>query len=143
MIPTRFMYTVPGFWDNPFKMFDRDLGKLLNAPNGDNPKVGFYPVDVHEDDDHLYVDAELPGFAKDDIHITLEKGILSINAQRKEKETKGHKHLSERRYTKMSRSFSLSVEVEEAEVEAKLAEGLLHITLNKKAEIKPRKIEVN
>ena len=143
MLTTRFMHNVPLFFDDPFKVFDRELGSLCKATDGNSAKMDFYPVDVREDDDHLFIDAELPGFAKDDVHVTLEKGILSIEAERKEEEVKGQKHLSERLYTKVSRRFRLPVEVDEGEVEAKLAEGVLHITLNKPAEVKPRKIEVN
>ena len=139
MLPTRVKYCVPPVWNDPFRWMDQELGKILQT--GAKGK-GFYPVDVHEDDNHLYVDAELPGFKKDEIELTLEKGVLSINAERKEAEVKGEKHLAERRYTKVSRNFSLPVEVDEAKVEANLEDGVLHVTLHKREEIKPHKIEV-
>jgi HSP20 family protein len=41
-------------------------------------------VDVREDVDHIYVEAELPGFAKDDVNVTLENQTLTISAERKE-----------------------------------------------------------
>ena len=109
---------------------------------GKNKNKSEYPVDVHEDDNHLYVDAEMPGFQKDDVSVTLEKGILSISAERNAEEKSGEKHLSERRFTKVARSFTLPVEVDENKVDAKLVDGVLHLTLHKKEEVKPRKIEL-
>jgi len=44
--------------------------------------VGSYPVDIHEDDGHYYVEAELPGFKRDDISVSLEKGVLTISVER-------------------------------------------------------------
>ena len=49
---------------------------------GDDIRVGAYPVDIHEGKDHLYVEAELPGFSKDEINVTLEDFILTIEANR-------------------------------------------------------------
>lgn len=144
MLPVRVRrnVAVPSFWENPFGMIDREFGRLVNRWDDGDEGLGSYPVDVHEDDNHLYVDAEMPGFQKDDVSVTLEKGILSISAERNAEEKSGEKHLSERRFTKVARSFTLPVEVDENKVDAKLVDGVLHLTLHKKEEVKPRKIEV-
>ena len=142
MLPTRIKYCVPPVWNDPFRWMDQELGKILQTPGVKGSGKGFYPVDVHEDDNHLYVDAELPGFKKDEIEVTLEKGVLTLNAERQVTDSEGEKHLTERHYTKVSRSFSLPVEVNEAKVEANLEDGVLRITLHKAEEIKPHKIEV-
>jgi len=127
-------------WNDSFRWMDQELGKFFQMPAAKSK--GFYPVDVHEDEGHLYVDAELPGFKKEQIELTLEKGVLSISAEREQSETEGEQHLFERRYTNVSRSFSLPVEVDEAKVDAALEDGVLHVTLHKGEEIKPRRIEV-
>jgi HSP20 family protein len=105
-------------------------------------------VDIREDQDHFYVEAELPGFKKDDIDITLENQTLTISAERSaENKEDGQKTgellLHERRYTRFVRSFTLPPTVDEQTVNAKLADGVLTVTLNKREETKPRKITVS
>lgn len=127
-----------------------DMNRMLSRYFGDfgeaTDLVGSYPVDISEDDDHIKVDAELPGFKKDEVSITLENGVLTIEAQRKEegesKERKGAQHLHERRYARVLRSFTLPAAVDEGKVDARLQDGVLHITLNKREEVKPRRIEI-
>lgn len=129
----------------PFDWMDREFTRALNrlwTEEDGGRATGIYPVDVHEDSDHLYIAAELPGFKKEEVHVTLERGVISINAERKAEEAKGEPHLNERRFTRVSRSFTLPVEVDENRVEAKLTDGVLHLRLNKREEVKPRRIEV-
>jgi HSP20 family protein len=51
-------------------------------------------------------------------------------------------HLRERRYSRVARRFTLPDSVDDQKVDAKLSDGVLHLTLHKKAEVSPRKIEV-
>ncbi|MCC6683063.1 MAG: Hsp20/alpha crystallin family protein [Phycisphaeraceae bacterium] len=131
---------------NPFDLlreFDRGLQRCGWSGDEDGYTTAAYPVDVRETDDHIVVEAELPGFSKDDIDITLEKNTLSIQATRKtETKPEGQEHLTERRFNRVARSFTLPVPVDENKVDAKLADGVLTLTLNKREEIKPRKIAV-
>ena len=124
----------------------RDLGGNANG-TGTGGYLAPYAVDVREDGDHLYVEAELPGFKKDEIDITLENQTLTISAERRQEAKQGDKGkgellLHERRYTRFLRSFTLPPTVNEQSVNAKLADGVLTITLNKREETKPRKISV-
>jgi HSP20 family protein len=89
----------------------------------------------------VFVDAELPGFRKDEIDLTLEGGVLTITAERKQ-EPKKTEHLTERRYTRVQRSFALPTSVDESAVDAKLEGGVLKLKLAKHDEVKPHKIEV-
>ncbi len=116
---------------------------MFEDPSGDS-SIGNYPVDVHEDDDSITIEAEMPGFKKDEIDVNFEKGVLTIKAERDVKEDKGNskKHLSERRFSRIQRSFSLPRTVDSSNVEAKLQDGVLHLKLNKTEESKPRRIEV-
>lgn len=124
--------------------FDRSLQQLgWDNDNGPAYATAAYPVDVRETDDHVVVEAEMPGFAKEDIDITLERNTLSIQATRRtEKKAEGQEHLTERRYNRVARSFTLPVPVDEGNVDAKLEDGVLTLTLNKREEAKPRKITV-
>ena len=127
------------------RQFDTVLGRWLGGNEGDGgQRLAPYAVDVREDADHFYVQAELPGFRKEDVDVTLENQQLTISAERKEeKEQKGDLLLHERRYSRFLRSFTLPPTVDEQTVNAKLLDGVLTITLNKREETKPRKISVN
>jgi HSP20 family protein len=105
-------------------------------------RLAAYPVDIDEDDHHVYVTAELPGFSRDEIDVSLEAGVLTVSAERKVEPTERTKHLSERRFTRVQRSFALPQSVDEESVDAKLSGGVLEITLNKRPETQRRKIEV-
>jgi HSP20 family protein len=132
---------------DPFLMLHRDFDTMLNRMF--NPEPGLtdwspYAVDVREDTDHLYVEAELPGYKKDEVDITLENQTLTISAERTQ-QTNGEKQgylLNERRYGRFLRSFTLPPTVDDKQVDAKLENGLLTITLDKRQETKPRKISV-
>lgn len=132
------------------EMAQREFDTMLNRffggreTNGGGAYLAPYAVDVREDADHIYVEAELPGFKKEEVDITLENQTLSISAERREQgEKKGEHLLRERRYTRFLRSFTLPPTVDEQTVNAKLNDGLLTITLNKREETKPRKINVS
>ena len=147
-LPTR---VARGNGVDPFEMaqreFDHMLGRLFNGHQGDgNQRLAPYGVDIREDADHFYVEAELPGFKKEDVEITLENQTLTIAAQRRDESRqegkKGELLLHERRYSRFLRSFTLPPTVNEQSVNAKLQDGVLTITLNKREETKPRKIQV-
>src|SRR6476620_6722229 len=143
-LPTRVQR---GQYYDPFEAvqseFNNLLGRVYGNQRNDGGHLAPYAVDVREDADHIYVEAELPGFKKDDVDITLENQTLTISAERKEtQEKKGDYLLNERRYQRFLRSFTLPPTVDEKKVDAKLNDGVLSITLNKREETKPRKIQV-
>ena len=143
---------------DPVEVAHREFDSVLNRFFGGNyvgGEVGNlapYGVDVREDGDHLVVEAELPGFKKEDVDITMENQTLTITAQKKMEQPapqgeQGKQQqaylLRERRYTRFQRSFTLPDTVDEQTVDAKLQDGVLTITLNKRPETKPRKIQVS
>jgi HSP20 family protein len=102
-------------------------------------------MDVKEDDKAYTVHAEIPGVKKDDIHVSIDGNQVSISAEVKnEKEVKeGEKVLrSERYYGKVSRSFTLGGDVDEANAQAKYEDGVLLLTLPKKAVTKAKRLEI-
>ena len=129
------------YW-SPFDVFGREMSRWFGNLDESRDLVGSYPVDVREDENFIHVEAEMPGFKKDEIEVTLEKGLLHIQAQRKVEEKQGEQHLSERRFTRVSRSFTLPSSVDESKVDATLTDGVLHLKLHKREEVKPRKIQV-
>lgn len=127
------------------RLFDHDVDRLLSGfwDGADRTVTGAYPVDICEDDNSVYVDAEVPGFTKDEVSVSIEKGVLSITAERKAQEEKGTPHLTERRYNRLHRSFALTTAVEETKAQAKLDNGVLHLTLPKVPEARPQTIQIN
>jgi len=94
---------------------------------------GFFApkVDVKECDDHYEINAELPGVKKDDIKVTLEDGVLTLEAEVKQedKEEKNGKLIrQERRYGKMMRRFDLDEHVKEKDIKAEFKNGVLKLT---------------
>ena len=149
-LPTRVSRTTSA---DPMEYVQRDFDNLLNRLfNGSQVQDGGarlapYGVDIREDGDHFYVEAELPGFKKEEIDITLENQTLTIAAERKYESKQGEPNkgellLHERRYSRFLRSFTLPPTVDEGSVNAKLADGVLTVMINKREETKPRKIKV-
>jgi len=139
MLPTLIHRNARQILDSPFdRMFDR-------AGDGteSHGACGIYPVDIHEDANHIHVEAELPGFTKDQIELTLENGVLSISAQRDEQpKREGTTHLAQRRFTRINRRFTMPDSIDEKKVDATLKHGVLYLKLTKRDQVRPRKIEV-
>ena len=93
-------------------------------------------MDVKEQGDNYLVHAELPGVKKEDIHVVVDGNQVSISAETKqENEVKeGDRILrSERYFGKVSRSFQLGQEIDDSKAAAKFNEGVLELTLPKRA----------
>jgi HSP20 family protein len=146
-LPTRVNRNLPSDpLDAVQQEFEGVLNRMLGGRmNNAGTRYAPYGVDIREDADHLYVEAELPGFKKEEIDITMENQTLTISAERREQQKdqkKGDVLLNERRYTSFLRSFTLPQTVDDQKVDAKLQDGVLTIKLNKREETKPRKISV-
>ncbi len=102
-------------------------------------------MDVSEKENAYIVHADMPGLKKEDIKIEIDGNEVSISAETKnEKDLKdGDRVLrSERYYGKVSRSFSLEQEVDEAAASAKYENGVLELALPKKAVVKAKLVSV-
>jgi HSP20 family protein len=102
-------------------------------------------MDLKEDDNAYTVHADIPGVKKEDIHVSIEGNQVSISAETKteKEEKKGEKVLrSERYFGKVARSFTLAHDVDEAKAQAKYSDGVLELTLPKKAASSARKLAI-
>ena len=94
-----------------------------------------FRTDVRDQGDSYLVECDLPGFAKEDIHLDIEGDVLTIKAERhsefEDKEKQGGYLRCERTYGAFSRSFDVS-EIERDGIKAKLDNGVLTLTLPKK-----------
>ena len=93
----------------------------------------YYPhIDISDDENNIYVEAEIPGVKKEDIKITLQDNILTISGEKKNtKEEKDKKNFfrSERVYGSFTRSFTLPEDINPDSVEAKFENGILNISI--------------
>ena len=103
-----------------------------------------YPLlNISEDDDRVYVEAELPGMEMNDLDILVQGNQLSIKGQRPEPSSEDKTwHRQERGNGKFSRLVELPFDLDQTKVEAQFRNGVLTITLPKREESKPRRIEV-
>jgi HSP20 family protein len=102
-------------------------------------------VDVAEKNGAYVVTAELPGVKKEDIHVTIDGAQVTLEAQvKQEKEASKDERVlhTERVFGKVSRSFTLPQEVDEAKAEAKLRDGVLELSLPKKAAAQRKQISI-
>lgn len=103
------------------------------------------PVDVYEDEQGINLKMEVPGVEEKDIDIQLQNNLLTVRGERKlESETQEENyHRIERRYGSFTRSFTLPNTVNQEEVKASYARGVLSIHLGKRAEARPKQIKVD
>jgi HSP20 family protein len=102
-------------------------------------------VDVTEKPEAFVVRAEVPGVAKDDIHVTIEGNQVTISAEvKRETEQKDGERVlrSERYFGAVYRSFVLPVELDETTSQAKYENGVLELTLAKKPQVAGRKLTI-
>jgi HSP20 family protein len=103
------------------------------------------PVDILETaDGEVVVKAEVPDVKREDIKITVENNILSLEGERKSepKNDADRYHRVERSYGAFRRSFTLPANVDSTKVQASYRDGVLTITLPRREEMRPRQIEV-
>ncbi len=101
-------------------------------------------VDVRETKDALDLQVELPGIDPKDVEVSVENGVLTIKGSRNfEKASEGQTyHRVERAYGSFERSFTLPTNLDVGRVQAVYRHGVLHLTLPKREEAKPRAIAI-
>ena len=102
-------------------------------------------TDIIDQGDKYILQAELPGFQKEDISLELKEGILTIKAEHKEnqdqKDDKGNYIRRERRYGSFSRTFDVSG-IDENAITAVYNNGILELTLPKLAPVVPQSRQI-
>jgi HSP20 family protein len=103
------------------------------------------PVDIYEDEHNITLKLEVPGIDEKDIDVRIEGNTLAVHGERRiEKEEKEENFRRvERQYGSFTRSFTLPSSVDPEQVSAHYDQGVLKISLPKKAEAKPKQIKVN
>jgi HSP20 family protein len=134
---------------DPFNELVDDLFKgFLVRPvsyNGNAEALPRMKVDVAERNGAYTVAAELPGVRKEDIQVSIDGAEVTLSAEVKREREAGKDERvlhTERTYGKVTRSFTLPQEVDEAKAEAKFKDGVLELTLPKKAAAQRKQISI-
>ncbi|MFT4546374.1 MAG: HSP20 family protein [Verrucomicrobiales bacterium] len=112
-----------------------DLGGAFANPSAGSTKNTPH-ADLFEDEHHYHVRLELPGVSKSDIKLELVEGTLVVSATISKETSEGRKNFP------LNRSVPLPDKIGEADVSAKLEDGVLTVSLPKAEEVKPREITV-
>ena len=143
MLPVRLTCRTPlagrdrDFFFEPFGAVSALFGGLGNPAEA-------IKLDIREDEGRYIIQADIPGFSKDDLAIAIEDDILTLSAEKTEEaEDQGKTyHLRERRYGSVSRSIRLPDDVKAEQVQAVIKDGVLTLTFDKVEAAKPQRIEV-
>ena len=129
-----------------FDDFFRDLspGYFVKPLHGDALPAQI-KVDVKEDPGAFTVMAEIPGVSKEDIHVGVEGGIITISTEIQQHDQSANEKIlrSERYYGSISRSFQLPSEVDTTGCKAKYENGVLTLTLPKRTGLASRRVAVD
>jgi len=132
--------------EDAFENMFRGIPVWLPNPETRAPAPTPFRMDVTENEKEYRVLAELPGVKKEEISITINGNQVSVSAEVKhEKDVKngGTVIRAERYFGKIQRAFSLGQEVDEATAQAKYADGVLELTLPKKAAAAAKRLAVH
>jgi HSP20 family protein len=103
-------------------------------------------IDVKEQENGYLVHAEIPGVKKEDIHVAIDGAIVSVSAERREEKDvkEGERVLrTERYFGKVSRTFQLGQDIDDAKAAAKFSDGVLELTLPKKAAARTKRLVID
>jgi len=102
------------------------------------------PVDVRETKDTLEISVELPGIEPKNVEVSVESGVLTLKGARQfEKAAEGETyHRVERAYGAFERSFTLPTNVDAERIQASYRHGILHLTVPKREEARPKAINI-
>jgi HSP20 family protein len=116
---------------------DSELNWLFEAALSGVSRGARFPVDIQEDKENTYVRAELPGVARDSISVEFVDGTLTLQATRKAGPGEGETPVA------FNRQVSIPDDIQADKVSAAYENGVLTVTLPRREETKPRKINVS
>ena len=124
-------------WD---RLFDDNLFRPLWAENGHSAPL----VNLYQTVDEIHVKAAMPGVKPEDVEIEVNGFVLTIKAEVKQEEEckDATYHVRERRYRSYAHSLNLPTPVKAEKAQAEVSDGILHVTLPKAEEAKPKVITV-
>jgi HSP20 family protein len=129
----------------PFVGLSRELNRLAMRDLHREESDSWIPaVDVHEEAQAIVFTAELPGVAKEQVEVTFHEGVLSISGKKASTRTNEDRgvRIAERSFGSFTRRFKLPGDVESGAIEAAHANGVLTVTVPRKASAQPATIAI-
>ena len=129
-------FQLDDFFDD---FFDRDLVPVLPTVNKFIP-----PINIYDDKDNVYVDVAISGYNPDNIELNVQNGVLTIkgNTEKKREIEEKNYYRKEIRTGSFVRQIALPTDVYGDKAEATFDNGVLKISIPKKEEVKPKKIDI-
>lgn len=130
------------------QQFNNEINRMFTRDESGFPALAggqWSPaVDIRETEEAYFIDAEVPGVDPQAIDVTLEKGVLTLQGERSHEsdEEQGQTRYVERSYGRFVRRFSLPETADEDNIDARAEHGVLKLTVRKKPQTQPRRIEV-
>jgi len=143
------MFHYVGDFDNAFSMLNQLRRQMDHA--FDDLDRGTYataarnypPSNLYDNGVAYVISTEVPGLTDKDITVTATQDVITVAGERKNEVPEGYSvHRSERPSVKFSRSYALPARVDPEKISARLTDGVLTLTVEKAAEVKPRQISV-
>jgi HSP20 family protein len=122
--------------------FNTFVDQFFGASHGPGVQAYFVPASVWEDEGSYHVELDVPGVVRDHVELTFEKGTLRITTERQTPEEGRTGLVDERRYGKVTRTVTLPESIDPESIQAELTNGVLHVTVAKKPEAQPKRIEI-
>ena len=128
--------------DQMDQLFNQTLNQTV-MPTG--TQTVSLPLDIRQSDEAYFIEASVPGFAPDEVEVTLDENVLTIRGEHKTEkdETKGGYVRRERRQTSVFRQVGLPSEVKADEITARFENGILTVQVPRAQKAQPRRIEVS
>lgn len=130
--------------DHMDQLFNEAFGSpALTVRGADAPAT--LPIDIRQTDEAYFIEASVPGFAPEDVEVTVDQNVLTIKGNRRQEseERKDGWIRRERRHSSLYRQVGLPAEVREAEITASFENGVLTVTVPRAQKPQPKRIPVN
>ena len=122
-------------------LFGQLFGEGAQAHRSTRPEAGPLATSLWTEDDQIHMEVDLPGVAMNDLEVSIHGDVLTIRAERKAAEGRKYAYNS-RNFGRFERSITLPESVDGESIDARLSNGVLHLSIRKRPEDQPRKIEV-
>ncbi|BBO33373.1 Hsp20/alpha crystallin family protein [Lacipirellula parvula] len=122
--------------------FGSMMEQFLSAHAGSGIQAYYVPASISEDSNAYQIELDVPGVMRDDVELTFEKGMLRITTERRAPDESRKGLVDERRYGRVTRTVTLPETIDPDSITAELNNGVLHVSVSKKPEAQPKRIEV-
>lgn len=124
------------------RLFDHFLGHNSGSAESAMTRGWNAPVSIWDDDQHVYLEIEVPGLSQDDLEVVVHQGNLRIWGERKSPQEDRNYWYNERMYGRFERVIALPDVIDPDSIEAQMRDGLLYVTLQKTPSAKPKKVAI-